>query len=344
MSLNKFLNGQKLPGNILIISIVQKLQANNYIVGDSSCLALLKISETSQHTRDILVGTTVKLIKPAVIDSQTIQTNSNFKPIICKENIKLTPSEEDLSKFNIKTEDTQSKNDLTTFQSIKTNQSQTNFPSITILVTNVSRIIQTNTGQYQIAGIMDTESEKTSINLYDSNIGKLEFGKIYTLTKIKKSMIRKDNETQMRLFTTKFTKISEASTQDKENFENIKLAENEIRGTILGFSDINTYASCERHWNKLDEDSLCPKCQGPPSKVKIDFNTDIYIQDTESEDIKSFLIFKRQVLNLNMENDPELIKSKLGELEGATCTVEYDESEYEDQAIIPKRLKLDISL
>ena len=219
MSLKNFLEGQKLPGNTLIVSIIKKLQPFKFIAGDSSGLALLKIAENQE--KDIQVGMTVKLIKPDAIDNQTIQSNKSFKPMKSKDKIKLTPTEEDLSKFEVKEEKNQIKNDLTTFQFIKENQSQIHFSHLTILVTNVSRIIETNSGKYQIVAIMDINSEKTSINLYDPNIGKLQFGEIYNITKVKKKMLRKDQATELRLLTTKFTKISEANEEDKGKFADL---------------------------------------------------------------------------------------------------------------------------
>ena len=343
MSLKKYLEGHSQAGNTLSILIIRKLQPHTYIVGDSSALALLKLNENHHHEPNIAMGMTVKLIKPRLIDNQTIETNKNFKPIKNKEAIKLQPTEKALKQFKVKEEDIKIQNNLITFQSIQENQSQTNIPSITFMVSNVSRIIETKTGKYQIAGILDKESQKTSINLYDSNIGKFEFGKIYTLTKIKKSIIRKDNEEQMRLMTTKFTKIIEASDGDQLNFDNVKFSEHQIHGIILGFGDINSYNSCEKHWNKLDEEKICPKCEGLPPKIKIDFNTDLYVQDTNSEEIKSFLIFKRQVSSINMDDEHEMIETKMNQLEGTNCSVEFDEPEREDQPIIPKRLKLEAS-
>ena len=156
--------------------IIRKLQPHTYIVGDSSALALLKLNENHHHEPNIAVGMTVKLIKPRLIDNQTIETNKNFKPIKNKEAIKLQPTEKALKQFKVKEEDIKIQNNLITFQSIQGNQSQTNIPSITFMVSNVSRIIETKTGKYQIAGILDKESQKTGINLYDSNIGKFEFG------------------------------------------------------------------------------------------------------------------------------------------------------------------------
>ena len=123
----------------------------------------------------------------------------------------------------------------------------------------------------------------------------------------------------------------------------MQLAENKMKGIILGYNDINSYMSCETHWNKLNENNECPQCNGSPSHSRIDFNTDLYVQDINSEDIKSFLIFKRQIatiISINNEDNPESLSKKMEELDGKECTVEYDQPEEEHRSIIPKRLKL----
>ena len=69
----------------------------------------------------------------------------------------------------------------------------------------------------------------------------------------------------------------------------------------------------------------------------------MYVQENETEDIKSFLIFKRQlkmIVPINNEEDPESLTKKLEKLEGKMCTLEFDEPEEENRSIIPKRLKL----
>ena len=101
MSLKQFLEKQTLPGNTLAVLIVRKLQPYVYIVGDSSSLGLLQLTENPHHDKAICIGMTVKLIKPILIDDQTIQTNKNFKPIRNKEEIKIKPKEDSLKKFKV---------------------------------------------------------------------------------------------------------------------------------------------------------------------------------------------------------------------------------------------------
>ena len=337
MTLKKFLEKKFLPGNMLSVTIVKKLQPYQYVVGDSSCLALLKLPEDPSQEKSISVGLTVKLIKPVVISEDIIESNKNFKPMKSKETIKIEYSEDDLSKFKIQTVDKKTESNSTSFQEIKENASQVYFPSITVLVSNVSRLIDTKQGKYQIAGIVDKESQKTSINLYDSSIGKLHFDKIYTITKVKKSIL-KTNE--MRLSTTKFTKISEASEEEQAEFENVKIAENIMTGIILGHSDINVYNSCPQHWSKLDEDNQCSKCE-KTATIRLDFNSELYIQDNESEEVKAFLIFKRQLPIIAEEDDQDEIERKLDALEGTNCRIEFEEPESQTGDIIPKRIKLE---
>ena len=342
MSLTQFLDSNHLPGNILIIQVIRKLKPCVFIVGDSSGLALLDITENPHHEKELKVTSTVKLLKPVAKDKQTINTNKKFKPMQTKQDLNISPSEEDILKLNVTNEEIQPKSDSITFQTIMTNTSQTIISLIIVLITNVSKIIETKMGKYQIIGVMDKDSKKLSLNLYDANIGKLEFGNIYRITKVKKLMIKKEEGTELRLTTTKFTKISK---EDNEaDFENVRLAENLIKGTILGYSEINIYLSCQKHWNKLSDDGECPKCEGSPTKTKSDFNTDLYVQDEDTTDIKSFLIFKRQAFCLidmkDNQVDEESIINKMNELEGKECTVEFDEPTDEENPIIPKRLKL----
>ena len=71
--------------------------------------------------------------------------------------------------------------------------------------------------------------------------------------------------------TTKYTKITRADNEP--DFENVRLCDNMIKGTILGCNEINLYQSCQKHWNKLDSDQQCPKCEKAPLKSFILANT-----------------------------------------------------------------------
>ena len=144
--------------------------------------------------------------------------------------------------------------------------------------------------------------------------------------------------------TTKYTKITRADNEP--DFENVRLCDNMIKGTILGCNEINLYQSCQKHWNKLDSDQQCPKCEKAPLKSKTDFNTDLYIQNQDTNDIQSFLIFRRHAANLitiaenDEKEDEDSIELKLNELEGKSCIVEYDDPPDDNSPIIPKRMKI----
>ena len=175
-----------------------------YIVGDASGLAILDMTENQHHEKDLMIGSTVKLLKPETKDEQTIMTNKKFKPLQTKQTLKLKPSKEDLAKLTLiieQKEPTEQKEQIvehTTFASIRANTSQSLIPQLTVMVTSVSRLIDTKMGIYQIAGIMDATGDKISMSLYDSSVGSLEFGNTYTITKVKKSVLKKESGPELR--------------------------------------------------------------------------------------------------------------------------------------------------
>ena len=339
MPLNDLLENGKVPGNMIEIQIIKRHETG-YIIGDSSGLALLSTKESPEYDKVIEVGKTLKLIKPELIGKQTIQCSKLFKPMPSKRALNIETTDEDISKLEIQKEESQKDQIATfpTFETILNNKNQTTIPSLIVLVASVSRRIETNRGKYQIVGIIDMEGKNLSMNLYEPHIEKLEGGNIYKLTKLRKTMIKKDGETQTRLLTTKFTNISNASETEQEMFTNVKFAANQWKGMIIGHSEINYYKSCHEHWNKLDEDEFCPKCEKIPAEVKLNFSTQLYIQDSITDDIKPFLLFKRQIKAITDEDGEKEIDTKIGELEGKQCTIDFDDPTFDDETIIPKRL------
>ena len=120
-------------------------------------------------------------------------------------------------------------------------------------------------------------------------------------------------------------------------FGNVKIADNQITGIIIGHSEINCYKSCEKHWNKLDTEENCPQCHGTPAKIKIDFNAELYVQDPTTEDIKPFLIFRRQMKMITSEDDESEINAKMNIADGKECTIDFDDQAKDDK-ILPKRV------
>ena len=239
-----------------------------------------------------------------------------------------------------KTDDTPTIENFATFQTIKALKNQSIIPSLTIMVGSTSRLIEGKSGKYQIGGLVDVDGNKMNINLYDANINKIEFGNIYNIKNLKLIALNKDGNIENRLVTTKITKISDASEDEKRKFDTVSLGQNQIHGTVLGLSDINSYNSCDKHWNKLNEEDICPRCDAKPSLIKIDFTADLYIQDDDSEEMRSFRIFKRQIKMLIPQLDEQSPGEQLSDLEDKGCIVEYDDPNDEDAPIIPKRLIL----
>ena len=343
-SLQSFLANGKLNGNILTVTVVKKISSERYIVGDKSGLAVL---EHQQNGKELKTGTGIKLIKPVRATENVLKCNTNFPPVKALEHDKVSPTSAQLQEIESKVENTENNNvkedKYLTFEEIKKMTAGTVVQKVTFLVTRVSRIIKTTNGHYQICGIKDIEGQTLSINLYDKFTNSLEVGNVIDATKIKKFNLKKEGEYFPRLSTTRFTLISNAPQKEKAAFENIKIADNSLDGTIIGFSEISCYYSCTKHWNKIDDDGACPVCTSKPDESKFDFKAKLLVASADNEEeIKTFLIFKRAATMITTEETEDDIENKLAEYCGRQCTVEYDDTEEDDKLVILKRLIVSI--
>ena len=299
---------------------------------------------------DIRIGATIRLLKPILLEDGRIETHKSFRPLKSQNTIEITPSSHDLANFeemigdskndDAKIDDTTPTKNLTTFKTIQGLKNQANISKIPVLVASLSREIETKIGKYRIAQLVDIEGDSMDINLYDSKADKIEYGQTYHLTNLKLVMLNKDGKFEKRLVTTKVTKIMELDKSEKSLFENIILGNKQIHGTVIGLSELNSYRACDKHWNKLSEEDICPRCEGKPSEIRLDFNAELYIQDADNDEMRSFHVFKRQVKMLIPELEDTVLEKQLQDLEGHECIIDYDDPEDEDATITPRRLRL----
>ena len=152
----------------------------------------------------------------------------------------------------------------------------------------------------------------------------------------------KNDETQMRLHTTSFTKIEDGDIEDIVNFEQVSNGEGSITGTLLGIGEITAYQSCKVHYKKIDDELQCPSCESSLKNEDIlnDFKAEIYIEtqgcNAEEKDIKDITIFKR-TLNHLLDQNQKTIEEQLNEMEGKTAMIDYNK---DDDRLIAVSIKL----
>ena len=238
-TLCKFLENGELKGNFLLLNVVKKVAVGKYIVGDSSGLGMLL---HDNELRKLKTNSTNKIVKPLKVNETTLKCSPKFSPLKTNEKLEIFPTKKELKEIEnnclISEEDLNDDDEYMTFEKIQEMPSGSLIQNGTFLVTNMSRIIQTKSGQYQICGLKDINSEKISINLYDKYINKLEVGKVFTASKLKKFLIKKDEKYETRPQTTKFTIFHEATKKVKSSFKNVQIADKSLDGTILGFTNI----------------------------------------------------------------------------------------------------------
>ena len=338
--LREFLDNGVLKGNFLLLNVVKKIASGKYIVGDSSGLGLMLLDNEG---KEIKMDSTIRLVKPLKVNETTLKCNPKFSPIKTSEKVKISPTKKELkdieNQFEFSQEDSDDGKEYINFESIKKMPPSSLIQNVTFLVTNVSRIIQTKSGQYQICGMKDIDSNKISINLYEKYINKLEVGNVFTTTKLKKFLIQKDGKYETRLQTTKFTTFHEATTKEKSSFKHVKVADNSLEGMILGFTNILCYYSCTKHWNKVNEDNMCQACGGIALNTQFDFKAELLVEGSDNkDDVKTFMMFKRAAKMITTEENEETVASKLAEYVGQQCIVEHDATGEDDHIVILKNL------
>ena len=169
----------------IYVNIIQLLSYNQFIVADSTGLAIMQVDEKIK--KEIEVGQGLKLVKPRKIDDISfIMENASVrtKPMVLR---KLDKTEmEELSQKAANVQKTQ-KPKYTEFNSIINNYGEnTIVDTVLIMVSKISRLIQGRFGDYRIVSIIDATSAPLSMNLYVPFLEKLEENQVFVLTNLKK--------------------------------------------------------------------------------------------------------------------------------------------------------------
>ena len=309
--LKEFLIDGKLKNAYLTVKVVKQIDPSTYIIADSSQAALLDTSESQDKRKPMTNGVWYKLIKCSKENDKTVKLNRTFKPVIhkSKENIKnIELKVQEIEEFiNAKSASVE----YTTIDIIKSKPVNSKVNALTIKVMSVSRTINTSKGNYQICTVKDCKGVKASLNLYSKLVDSMDTFKIYMLTNLRKGEIFKNNEREMRLHTTSFTKIEEGTVEDSVNFKEVRNGQASVFGELIGIGDITTYKSCKVHYNKVNDLDECPKCAKILSQDELhsDFRLEMYIetkdQDTDELNVIQILIFKRTLDKKYSENIEE---------------------------------------
>ena len=179
-------------------------------------------------------------------------------------------------------------------------------------VVTVSRLIDGKYGQYRICNIRDKTSDPLTLNLYSPHINKLQDNQVYSITKLKKTIL-KNNDESVRLSTTKFSQIQNGTPEEELLFQDIQVADNVLEGCCIMYTNLYCYNSCPKHCTKLDEDLECLGCKMKINQEDVvkDFTCMLQIED--NDDLKSILIFKRHLNKMGELNETE-IEENLSEL------------------------------
>ena len=323
MTIVKLLSGEKV--NFLEVNVLKEINSTQFIVGDRTGLALLTIDVSA--TKFVEVGKGLKMVKPTHVEEKVIAAHPKFSPMKAKA-IQMDVNYEDIDTFeamNIKIAAPQQKG--LNFKQVEADYGETAvIDQVLAYVTSASKKIDGKYGPYQICNLVDYEGSQISINLYKSHLNKLEVNKVFKLEKIKKTTIQTD--TKLRMATTNFTKIVEATPSEVELFSDVKIADKKLEGICIMFNNLSCYTTCTRHLSKLNEHGSCNQCgQSEKDEGRADFRCSLIVQGSDEETMTEITIFKRHLkISLSETADEtQIIETLENAVVGKMCQIHYNE-------------------
>ena len=307
--------------NIVEVKIVKKVADECYIITDGSDHILL------ESPQKLTEGLTYKLIKPSYADGK-LSRNAKFAAIKSEKKIHskdLKPVEE---KKLLENMGSSTKPEIVNnFERVNNLGAGNSSGEIVLLVVSKSSVIEGKFGTYRIITCKDIKNQKNSINLYKNLQNSVNVGDIYKFTNLKVNNFKKEDQEFNRLGTTNSSRILNVGDKEKLEFKNagVKLGDHEIRGVIIGISEVNMYESCIKCWCKVDQDDFCRKCNKKVENKKMDFNVNLYIQNEDDEtDIKDMFSFK-STLSLTGDKKDDITEDSLNsDLVGKKCVAQYN--------------------
>ena len=340
MTIKQLLDGVQVKW--LHVNIIEKVSPNQYIVGDSTGLAIMEVS-SGKHVE---VGQGLKLIKPRKDEDDSIVADDKFTPMKTKplvlakvDKSKITDLKKKAKK---KAEHKPPQTDYIDFNSILNDyQENTVINKILVYVVSVSRVIDGTYGEYQICNMRDTSSTPLTLSLYKPHVKKLQDNQVYSLTKVKKNILKNDGA--VRLSTTKYSQIQKGSSLEEKMFQNVQVADHIIEGSCVMYTNLSHYKACSKHFTKLTDDGKCEGCQVKidEADVKHDFHCLLQVEDQEHEDLVPILIFRRH-LNFDAVMNETEIEEKIEQfIIGQIVKIQYNDGTGETNVAVKVEIQLE---
>ena len=309
---------------VLDIQIVKKISEDSYIVADRKDHIVLVSDQILQ------TGSAYRLIKPSYSEL-ILRKNPKFAAVKMENPITTKPlkkEDEDILCANIPAgERSTNKTINKDFGSVDSLGVGGIIDEIKLMVVKKSSVIQGKFGNYRIVTCKDIKSQRNHLNLYRHLLDMVDIGEIYTVTKVKVSNYKREDDDFNRLGTTNGSRIIKGSAAEKKEFDEakVRVGDHIVNGTIIGISELNIYQSCKVCWCKVDDEDFCRKCDKKVDNTKADFNLVMYVQsDNQLDDIIEIFSFN-STLDLKLAKDTDVSEDNLNKMMmEMKVTAEYD--------------------
>ena len=292
--------GQKVL--MIELNVLKDLGKNYHVVADDSgqtiVLDMNKKEGKSEDIDEVKEGSRIRMIKPQVSgDDLKVISPDKFKVINvgqAKGNVKGC-KDGDMTRYQNYVNKQMKVNGTTLNDTEKVGKNIV-IPEMSVFTVSVSRKIEGQYGDYQIANFKDLAGNKGTMNLYGNKVGKMEPGKTYTIKKFVKSGMAKPEGEYTRL-ALKYGSLDEAEQSVSKMFDEVKLGEKVIDGIVIGIADIDLKESSEDLKPKLYA-TLYVQGEDDVQQVKIyEWNLNKQVPDkcNNTEDWLNSLLLSKEV-------------------------------------------------
>ena len=278
--------------------------------------------------KQLLEGTSVRMIKPKYLDQNTLKINPSFKLMKIKPiEVNLKPKViAKLKQFAQSIKMTTESQEFKTFEEIDKIPENTETNDVTVKIASITRAMDGKYSKYKLAMIKDKDNAKNNLAVYPPHLDKMTPGKIYTISVVKKTNYKKETETYMRLSTVKRATIKEFDDK-KKVFENVTTGEYVTDGTILGHGDIHQYNACTISWMKIRETEKCELHENNKEgcEAKTEFVTEIYVD--AANEVETLHGFSRHFGLEGIAIDEKIIEETMEKLVSKEVSIEYNQDQ-----------------
>lgn len=302
----------------IVGQVIEEVQENFYLLATADKCVIMKTEDK------LKIGVSYTFMKPeergvGIFFANTKQKIMKAKPCMRKE---VKPKEKALLMMNLQKilekepcpKNTQT--EIVPFEELFGGEAGNAGKSVTKMTVMVKRLSNNIKGQYgffKVMDVKDTKNKALAVYIYHDKLKDVKQGDIVTMTNMKMSKMKRDDEEFRRVQTTPMTNVTIITDEVQDLFKDVTIGDIRAKGTVVGIVNVRQYDSCRGCHKKVqpieDENEKkekikikCPFCDFCEI-LDANYVTDIMVE-TEKNTTIVVTVFKK-AMEVKEINDSE---------------------------------------